>query len=209
MSSASEPSTSITLLGRLGRTPTDQAAWEQFVERYGPTLYRWARHRGLQKTDAEDVTQDVLMRLLEKMKTFRYDASGSFRGWLLTLTHHAWYDFLEKRRRCSGCGSGGSVVVQMLQTVEARDDLVRHLEEEFDRELLDRAMVEVQRRVEPRTWDAFRMLTLEGRSGAEVAAQLHMKVAAVFVARSRVQKWLRDEVHRLEEAHREAQENAS
>jgi RNA polymerase sigma-70 factor (ECF subfamily) len=209
MTAVPEPSTSITLLRRLRRTPTDQGAWEQFVERYGPSIYRWCRHHGLQKSDAEDVTQDVLMRLLEKMKTFRYDASGSFRSWLHTLTHHAWYDFLQKRRRGGACGSGDSAIVQMLQTTETRDDLVRHLDEEFDRELLDRAMTEVRRRVEPRTWEAFRMLAIEELSGAEAAAQLRMKVAAVFVARSKVQKRIREEVRRLEESHPDGQENSA
>jgi RNA polymerase sigma-70 factor (ECF subfamily) len=209
MSGVSEPPTSITLLARLRRSPTDQVAWDRFVERYGPAIYRWCRHRGLQKTDAEDVTQDVLLRLLEKMRTFQYDAAGSFRGWLHTLTHHAWYDFLKKRQRCL-CGAGeGSSVLPMLQTVEAREELIRHLEEEFDLELLDQAMAEVQRHVEPRTWAAFRLLAVEGHSGAEVAALLQMKVAAVFVARSRVQKMLRAEVQRLEEAHDTAEEEPS
>ncbi len=51
-----------------------------------------------------------------------------------------------------------------------------------------------------RTWDAFRLTALEGLSGAEAAGRLGMKVAAVYVARSEVQKRLRDEVRRLEGA---------
>jgi hypothetical protein len=54
-------------------------------------------------------------------------------------------------------------------------------------------------RVEPRTWDAFHLLAIEGRSGAEVARHLEMKVATVFVARSKVQRMLREEVMRLEQ----------
>jgi RNA polymerase sigma-70 factor (ECF subfamily) len=59
-------------------------------------------------------------------------------------------------------------------------------------------MVRVRLRVEARTWDAFRLLALEGRSGAEAARQLGMKVATVFVARSKVQKMLAEEVHKLD-----------
>ena len=57
----------------------------------------------------------------------------------------------------------------------------------------------VQRRVEPHTWDAFRLLALEGCSGAEAAGKLGMKVATVFVARSKVQKLLRQELAKLDE----------
>jgi RNA polymerase sigma-70 factor (ECF subfamily) len=197
MASAAESRTSPSLLGRLRQSPTDQAAWEEFVERYGPRIYGWCRHWGLQDADAEDVAQDVLVRLAEKMRTFHYDPAGSFRGWLKTLAHHAWYDFVRRRQR-AGCGSGDTAVLDRLQSVEAREDLVQRLGEEFDRELLDEAQARVRLHVSARVWDAFRLLALEGWSGARAAAWLNMSVAAAFVARSKVQRLIRQEVRRLE-----------
>jgi RNA polymerase sigma factor (sigma-70 family) len=189
--------TSPTLLGRVGSSPTDQEAWNQFVERYGRKVYGWCRQWGLQEADAEDVTQDVLLRLGGKLRAFAYDPSRSFRGWLRTLSHNAWYDFVQARKR-PGQGSGGSEVVETLEKIEARDDLARRLEEEFSRDLLDEAMARVRLRVQPHTWEAFRLTALQGRPGAEVAAQLGMQVATVFVARSKVQKMLQEEVRKLE-----------
>jgi RNA polymerase sigma-70 factor (ECF subfamily) len=52
--------------------------------------------------------------------------------------------------------------------------------------------------VTPRTWEAFRLLAVEGRPGAEAAALLGMQVGAVFTARSRVQKMLQEQVAALE-----------
>ena len=49
-----------------------------------------------------------------------------------------------------------------------------------------------------RTWDAFRLTALEGWSGAAAAAQLQMKVAQVYVAKSDVTKRIQEEVRRLE-----------
>src|SRR5215470_10745848 len=175
--------TSATLLDRVRSAPADQEAWNEFVERYGRKVYGWCRQWGLQEADAEDVTQDVLLRLAEKMRAFTYDPSRSFRGWLKTLTHHAWSDFLSGRNR-PGLGSADSQVVQALQRLEARDDLTQRLEEEYDRSLLEEAMARVRPRVQPRTWEAFRLTAQEGLSGAEVAARLGMQVATVFVARS-------------------------
>ena len=57
----------------------------------------------------------------------------------------------------------------------------------------------MQGRVEPHTWEAFRLTAQEGLSGAEVAARLGMQVATVFVARSTVQKMLQEEARKLEE----------
>jgi RNA polymerase sigma-70 factor (ECF subfamily) len=197
MADASELRTSPTLLGRLRHAPADEAAWGRFVDLYGPRVYGWCRHWRLQDADAQDVTQVVLTRLAEKLRTFTYDRDRSFRGWLKTLTDHACSDLLQHRQRPGG-GTGDSRIAELLQTVEARADLARELEEEYDRELLDEAMTRVRQRVEARTWDCFRLLALEGRSGAEAAATLGMKVATVFVARSKVQKMIQAELRQLE-----------
>ena len=198
-SDPSAASTSATLLNRV-RSPLDQGAWNEFVERYGPRIYGWCRQWGLQEADAEDVTQDVLLRLARKMRGFAYDPSRSFRGWLRTLTHHAWSDFLEDRKR-PGAGSGDGEVRRALEQVEARDDLARWLDEEFTRALFEEASARVRLRVRPHTWEAFRLTAVEGKSGAEVAALLGMEVATVFVARSKVQKMLQDEARRLDGTH--------
>jgi RNA polymerase sigma-70 factor (ECF subfamily) len=197
MASEGPGPTSPTLLGRLGRVPADHSAWAEFAERYGRKIYGWCRRWGLQEADAEDVTQDVLLRLARKMRDFRYDPARSFRAWLKTVTHHAWRDFAGGLNR-PGAGSGDSRNLELLQTVEARDALVSDLDRECERELLDEALARVRLRVQPHTWQAFHLLAVEGRSGAEAAARLGMKVAAVFVARSKVQKMAREEVRKLD-----------
>jgi RNA polymerase sigma-70 factor (ECF subfamily) len=191
--------TRITLLGRLRRDPSDQRAWGEFVEQYGGKIYGWCRKWSLQEADAQDVTQNVLLKLAQKLREFTYDPSRSFRAWLKTLTRHALSDFLESRRR-PGLGSGDSQVADMLHSIEAREDLVKHLEAEFDRELLEEAMVRVRLRVAPQTWQAFVLTALEGLSGAQAAERIPMQVAQVFVAKRRVQKMLQEEVAKLEQS---------
>jgi RNA polymerase sigma-70 factor (ECF subfamily) len=194
MDASSGSCTSPTLLSRLRQEPTDQAAWAQFVERYGRRIYAWSRKVNLQEADAEDVTQMVLVRLAERMRSFAYDPTKSFRGWLRVLTQHAWSDFVEARQR-GGRGSGDDAI---LHTLPARDDLVARLEEQFDQEVLEEAAARVQLRIDPVTWEAFRLQAIEGLSGAETAQRLGRTVAGVFKARTRVQGMLRDEVARLE-----------
>lgn len=190
--------TRITLLGRLRRDPTNQAVWGEFVQHYGGKIYAWCRKWNLQEADAQDVTQNVLLKLARQMHEFRYDPSRSFRGWLKTLTHHAWSDFVESKQR-AGLGSGDSGVHHVLQSVAARDDLVQHLEAGFDREILAEAMVRVRLRVAPQTWSAFALTALEGLSGAEAAQRIPMQVAQVFIAKRRVQKMLQEEVAYLDQ----------
>jgi RNA polymerase sigma-70 factor (ECF subfamily) len=61
-------------------------------------------------------------------------------------------------------------------------------------------MARVRERVEPGTWEAFRLTALEGLPGAEVARRLGKQVANVYVLRSNVQKLLKAEVAELEAA---------
>jgi len=189
--------TSPTLLGRLRQDPADPAAWSAFVRRYGPRIHAWCRQWHVQEADAQDVTQDVLVKLVNRMRTFTYDASGSFRGWLKTVTYHAWRDYVDSQQR-AGQGSGDSAVLAVLDNLEAGGDLSKRLEEEFDLELLEEAAARVRLRVKPHTWEAYRLLTEEKVSVPQVAGRLGMKVAMVFVARSKVKRMLRGQVEQLE-----------
>jgi RNA polymerase sigma factor (sigma-70 family) len=191
------PTTRASLLTQLREDPSDQAGWDEFVERYGPHIYRWCRQWKLQDADAEDVTQDILVKLTQKLRAFAYDPSRSFRGWLKTVSHHAWRDFADSRRY-SQRDTGISPVQERLLTLEAREDLAQKLEEAFDLELLEAAKVRVRLRVAPHTWEAFRLMAVERLPVAEVAARVQLQVAMVYVAKSKVQKMLQEEVKKLE-----------
>lgn len=196
MGAAPDSTTSLTLLGQLRRNPGDQAAWNAFVDRYGGRVYAWCRRWQLQEADASDVTQNVMLELARQMGSFEYRDGGSFRGWLKTIAFRAWRDFLTSRKRVPA--DGYDTVLDQLAAPGAADDLFRRLEEEAERETLEAAMVNVRLRVHPHTWRAFTLTAVEGKSGAEAAAELGMQVGAVWVARSKVQRFLRDEVRRLE-----------
>jgi RNA polymerase sigma factor (sigma-70 family) len=188
--------TRASLLARLGRDSTDQTAWREFADRYGPRIEGWCRAWGLQPVDAQDVSQTVLLLLAARMRSFVYDPSRRFRAWLKTLTQHAWSDFVDQRRR--GARAGGGDADEVLYTVPAGADLETRLAEAFDLELLELATERVRARVAANTWEAFRLTALEGLSGAEAAARLGMQVAAVFKAKSNVTRLLQEEVRALE-----------
>jgi RNA polymerase sigma-70 factor (ECF subfamily) len=189
--------TSLTLLERLQHNPDDPQAWNLFIERYQPRIRRWCLTWGLQDSDADDVAQEVLVKLFAALRKFQYDPSRSFRAWLKTVTQHAWSDFVAARRRDPGHAAGR--IETITDSAEARSDFERQLEDAFDRELLEVAMHRIQKRVKPATWDAFRLTAVEGLSGAEVAGRLGIPVAHVFVAKHRVQKMLQEEVRNLKD----------
>jgi RNA polymerase sigma factor (sigma-70 family) len=189
------PTTCPTLLARL-RYDASNEAWNEFVEHYGRHIYRWCRQWGLQDADAEDVSQDILVKLARKLRDFTYDPKSSFRGWLKTVAHHTWQDFTDGQRR--GRAVVSDRMRELLQSLEARNDLIQELEEAFDFELLEAAKVQVRLRVAPHTWEAFRLVAIEGVPVPDVATKVGMQVAMVYVAKSKVQKMLRQEIQRLE-----------
>jgi RNA polymerase sigma factor (sigma-70 family) len=195
-----EPTTRASLLVRL-RDQSDAAAWAQFVELYGPLLYRYARRRGLQDADAADLTQDVLRSVASAIDGFRYDrARGTFRGWLFTATRHALHKFLARRRRQPRAGDSGCE--RLLEDQPAREDEEerREWDREFDRRLFDWAAECVRGEFQASTWAAFWRTAVEHASPREVAEALGMTVGAVYAAKSRVLTRLRAD---LEEVQRE------
>jgi RNA polymerase sigma-70 factor (ECF subfamily) len=115
---------------------------------------------------------------------------------LKTLTRAAWHTYVTRQKRHGG--SRDAHMLDLLNQDKAQDDLTKQLEEQYEAELLDEASVRVRLRVEPQTWEAFRLLVYEELSGAEIAGRLEMKVGAVYVAKSRVQKMLQEEIERLD-----------
>ena len=195
MSPVSDSQTSLTLMEMLREHPKNAVAWDRFVRRYHPKICGWCRAWGLQEADAEDVAQDVIAKLTQKMASFQYDQSRCFRAWLKTITQRVLSDLIASRRRAVG-----SQAIRFLETLEARADLEQRIEEIFDRELLDLAISRVRERVAQATWDAFRLTTFEECTGVQASRLLGIPVASVFVAKHRVQKMLKEEIDKLEGA---------
>ena len=179
-------STSESLLVRL-RGGADARAWERFVTLYTPLLMRWSGRLGLREADAADFTQDVLLLLLRHFGTFEYDPNRSFRAWLKTVLLNVWRK--HQRRAARAPRGGGDVELaadtdpgQFLDEVEHREFLVR------------RALALAKGEFDAVTWRACVEYVLNGRPPAEVAQELGVTVNMVYLAKSRVLRYLRGEL---------------
>ncbi len=191
--------TSITLIARLC-DQADQDAWDRFVDQYSPLIFSWCLRFKLQETDAADVTQEVLLKLVGLMKQNTYDSQrGGFRAWLKTITSNLIRDLLKSTSR-KAVADGGSQILQRLAQVADPDsihDLGKLIEDQYERELLNVASQRVKGRVQHRTWSSYVGTAIESRSASDVAAELNMPISEVYVCKSRVLKMLRDEVRKL------------
>ncbi|MEL6108549.1 MAG: sigma-70 family RNA polymerase sigma factor [Planctomycetota bacterium] len=182
--------TSLTLLNRLRADPNDREAWDRFIRIYGSRIDAWCRRWKLQEADVQDVTQNILLKLAKQFGRFEYDPGRSFRSWLKTVTESALRDFASARGKQNALTS----VQEVLETKEARRDLLDRLAESYDLEILAAARDRVQSLVDPIHWEVFRLMADESISGAEAASQSGVSIANAFAIKSRIQKMIRNEV---------------
>jgi len=172
------------------RDPRDSQAWGQLVDIYSSLVFAYCRKRGLQDEDAADVVQDVFLGVAGSIGRLEYNPQqGSFRSWLLKITHRKLCDFFDARRRHPQ-GSGKTVVQKMLENQpDAREEA--EWGRQFDRRLFEWAAGQVRSEFEQSTWQAFWQTAVEAKPAKTVADGLGMSLGAVYVARSRVISRLR------------------
>jgi RNA polymerase sigma-70 factor (ECF subfamily) len=195
-SESGDPSSSLLVRVR----SKDQAAWERLVRLYTPLVYRWCRQNGLQAADAADVGQEVFQAVARKIGDFRRDSPrDSFRGWLRVITRNKLTDYRRSLHARAVAAGGTEAEALLRQTAEDLPPPDPDSDaEELD--LLVRKTVELIRgEFEDRTWRAFWGMAIDGRPAADVASELGISANAVYLAKGRVLRRLREELAGLEE----------
>lgn len=190
------PITRNSLILRL-RDREDAASWREFTAIYEPVIYKVACRRGLQHADALELVQRVLFAVARSVDRFRPDKNrAKFRTWLYTISHNEFCKQLAKSQK-QVSGSGDSAVHQMLHEFAApvEDDFSA----EYRRAVFRWAAEKVRNDFEERTWSAFWKTSVENQGAADVGRELKMSVGAVYIAKSRVMKALREQATEYEQ----------
>jgi RNA polymerase sigma-70 factor (ECF subfamily) len=180
----------------------DQESWADFFNTYWRLIHSAALKAGLNDAQAQDVVQDTIIVVAKKMKDFAYDrATDSFKGWLLYLTRKRIA--LEYRRKeLARVTFGSSESTDW--TLEANDlpdpagfDLQSVWEQEWERNLWEAAITRVKKEVNAKQFQMFDLYTIKEKSAPEVARQLNVPVAQVYLAKHRISSLLKNELTRL------------
>src|SRR5262249_32668101 len=132
-------------------------AWAAFHARYRDVILGWCRRRSLPPDSAEDLTQEVLLKLFQKLPGYER-AKGRFRSWLKTIVNNTLTDYWRRQqRRPDRPGIGGSVFLDWLAQLEPPEtaDELSGVIEDRGRAILNELFARVQARVEAKTWQAF------------------------------------------------------
>ena len=191
-------STSPTLLQRVRGGDAD--AWRRLTDLYGPLVFHWCRRQGVGEHDAADLTQDVFAAVTRAVRGFEQRSTGTFRGWLWTITRNRIRDFFRRRAADAGAGGGTAAWEQLAAVAESLSDDPDEYTDKAQLNSLHRRGIELVRcQFEERTWQLFWQTVVEERPTSEVAAEFDISANAVRQASSRVLRRLRQELGDLPE----------
>ncbi|MCO8120864.1 sigma-70 family RNA polymerase sigma factor [Stieleria sp. TO1_6] len=197
------PDTQPTLLQRIA-DPRDDAAWNRFDALYRPVIYRYARSRGLQHSDAEALVADVIARVFRAAQRWSTESEPGdsdrplkFSAWLHRVSENALLNLVT--RQLSRRGTGGtshqlSLAGRPLPDDQSRTDWQR----EQQQHLFVTAASVVKSQVESEQWLIFWQTHVDGVSIARAAELSGRSIGSVYAIRSRVLRRLRQAVTRIE-----------
>jgi len=191
--------TSTYLLDGL-KDPANQEVWKSYVDRYRPLLVRYGVRLGLPESDADDAAQQTLVEFYTAFRAGKYDRDrGRLREWLFGIARN---QALNQRRKRATQGARNAADRQASDSDiaaiadEQRDSAI--WEEEWRAALLRQCMAEVRYEVQPGTFEAFELFAVQGWPAERVAAHLKITPNAVFGAKRRILRRIRELLPNME-----------
>jgi RNA polymerase sigma-70 factor (ECF subfamily) len=176
----------------------EEGAWRDLTELYRPLIIGWLNRQGVSAVDLDDLSQDVLLSVVKHLPTFEHSGHrGAFRSWLRTIVCTRTADYWRATAASTPATGGSGATAALQQIADPDSDLNRQWDEEHDRYVIGCLLRLVEQEFEPTTLRAFQRLALDGASGADVAGELGLSVAAVYMAKWRVLQRIRQEAEGL------------
>ena len=166
--------------------------YDELLQRHQDAIFSYALHMLRNRADAEDVAQEALLRMWNRMGAFN---PLKARSWLMRVTHNLCVDVI--RRRETAYGREVSAESGVLDTAAAAGDL------QDPAHAADQAILRgrIQRAIEtlPQPLrSVFVLHELQGMKYAQIADVLGMPLNTVKVYLFRARERLRKELHDYE-----------
>lgn len=185
-----DPSVHTTLLVRL--RDRDEQAWRDFDFLYGPLIESWCAGAGVTEDVIHDIRQEVFRAVAQHIASFRRDRTGdTFRGWLWQITRNKIRDHWRLERRRPQAQGGTEFHQRLLHLPDVLLSSLPPTSVAEERGIIHRALQLVRSEVAARTFEAFRLVVIEEVPAPDVAKRLGMTTGAVYVAKSRLLKRIR------------------
>jgi len=194
----SDDNTRLTLIQR-AQDQNNELAWAEFTEIYKNYIYVIVSKMGVYTNDCEDVVQQVMVKLWQKLPDFKYDHDRArFRTWLSSITHHTVVDFIRKQVSSSNKHNKAKddVSLDFLSSITL-PQVEEIAEREWELYIMRLALSNITEFFNGKAIEVF-LKSVDGVSGEQIAQELELGLDTVYVLKARVKKRLAQEIKRLQ-----------
>jgi RNA polymerase sigma-70 factor, ECF subfamily len=82
----------------IARARDNPDAFRDLYRHYFPRVYAYVVYRVGRVPDAEDLTADIFMRVVEALPNFEYRGAGAFPAWLFRIAHYRVVEYFRRQR---------------------------------------------------------------------------------------------------------------
>ena len=187
-----------TLLQKICDRHDDQA-WEDFVYYYEKYIYLVCRRTNLNHLEAEELVQQVMVKLWKKLPEFKVDKNKRFRSWLCQVTRNTIMDHFRvinrRENRLEKAFDHDRWAYYKEDSIPEFEELA---EREWENYLVNMALQNVKGKVSEKMFNVFVELQ-KGKVHKEIAENMQMQLNSVYVYQKRMTAKLKEEVSRLSE----------
>ena len=162
----------------------DRSAEDELYRRYAAKVYTLCRRYLGDDDEAKDLMQDVIIRALDKIQTFKYSGKGSLSGWISRIAINKALDQLKKRRwRTVSLDFAG------------RDDIPEPTEEEMETIPQEKLLAWIAKLSDMRR-TVFNLYCMDGYSHKEIGEMLGISEKGSTSVLTKARKQLKEEIKR-------------
>ena len=189
--------TRVTLLAKLKKEGNDEA-WLEFEDIYRGFILSLILRMGINRADAEDISQAVLTKVWQKIEGFEYNQNkGKFHNWLAAMTRNTVRDFFRTKKNFI---TGRDSVEYQEQYIDIEEQVLPDIEslarEEWVLHITNLAWDNIKDGIYKTKREVFKLISAEVPT-KEIANQLGISAASVRVYKAEVFEKMRTEITRL------------
>lgn len=183
--------TRVSLLSQI--TENNPQSWQEFCLLYKPMIANWLKSYTLQTADVEDLTQGIMLYVVENVNSFEHNGQiGAFRNWLRAVTLNICRNYLRKIKP-----KFQENFIHLTLLLEQLEDPKSHQSHLFnvahDRVIVQILLENLAEHFQAETIAIFKLHVIDELSAPDTAAKMNVSVASVHVAKSRILRRLRQD----------------
>ncbi|MDD7987187.1 sigma-70 family RNA polymerase sigma factor [Lentisphaera marina] len=175
----------------------DDKAWEDFVYYYEKYIYLICRRTNLDHHEAQELVQQVMVKLWKKLPEFKVDQNKRFRSWLCQVTRNTVMDhFRVIQRRENRLEKAYDSEHWAYYREDSEPEFEALAEREWENYLVNMALQNLKTKVSEKMSNVFLELQ-KGKTHKVISEEMGLQLNSVYVYQKRMTAKLKEEVNRL------------